>query len=388
MVVQAVLDDREVALAAALDEVLRTLSSIPGGQRAKGPPPLQHRRERLALGDVLLRQDDGARAGSIITILVERKTQADLLASVTDGRLVEQCHRMEGWQAQGVEDGGGATEERWIVLLVEDGGCDEPRQRHHRWFLKVYLQSALHWGEGVRRLVLRTRDVTESALLLLTLHKTVRAFGGALPPPPSAATEDGVPPAVVVALPVRGPGPVYLRQLRCIQGVSTDRARLIAGLYPSLRDLVLATATTEGAAAVQACLAVALRNRPLAGRVVAAVSGAATTTTTKDDDGDAPCRPAKRPRHGAPVRRLAGPRHGKRGPVDTVQSADGAQPAGFRLAAVRAAALRDGVGHAPAPVRSSSTVDDDPAPHDGPPSRVVDAPDPAPALCACSGPRE
>ena len=78
---------------------------------------------------------------------------------------------MEAWVAQ-VEDN---LPQRWMVLLVEGGGQQNADVGALRHFLKVVLQCNIR-ARGhatARSLVMQTASVRESALLLLTLHKTI-----------------------------------------------------------------------------------------------------------------------------------------------------------------------------------------------------------------------
>lgn len=73
--------------------------------RAKlGEEKIEHEWQKLPCGDFLVSRADGVR------ILVERKTWADLGASLADGRLFNQLQRCLDWR-QGPE--------YWSVLLIE-----------------------------------------------------------------------------------------------------------------------------------------------------------------------------------------------------------------------------------------------------------------------------
>ena len=68
------------------------------------------------MGDVLIQNGDGS--GPLV--VVERKQVNDLMNSLFDGRLAEQCSRMRLWQT---EQGDG---EAWLVVLIE--GATDPDQ--------------------------------------------------------------------------------------------------------------------------------------------------------------------------------------------------------------------------------------------------------------------
>lgn len=111
-----------------------------------------------------------------------------------------------------------------------------------------------------RRLVVRTRDMDESALLLLTLVKTVGA---------AAASQRSADWVVAPPPPRRCTGSVYLRQLCCVDGVSPARAQTIARSHPTMPELV--DAVRKDPDAVATALGQALRNAPLGRRVVDAL---------------------------------------------------------------------------------------------------------------------
>ena len=78
---------------------------------------------------------------------------------------------MVGWMHE--------DEDHWVVVVVEGGPFHQSsswpmgRRRH---FVKVVLQQALLAAAQAppRGLVMRTSDLCETVLLLLTLHKTIR----------------------------------------------------------------------------------------------------------------------------------------------------------------------------------------------------------------------
>ena len=222
---------------------------------------------QLPLGDIMVKD-------ATTVILVERKTHEDLMSSLFDGRLEEQVARLEEWASE-------EEEGRWVVLLVEGGGGRPTgpvvvsRLRH---FIKVVLQQTLRASSRRRHLVLRTADLRETVLLLLTLHKTILS---------TTATPPGASNNVMLRLPsrmscTRSPTDVYLRQLCCIPGVSPARARNIQKLFPHWRALVEATGG-GGGAAVLSSLARAIRSRPAAQRLVDLV---VLTTADQDVDND------------------------------------------------------------------------------------------------------
>ena len=60
--------------------------------------------EALNLGDVMLRYND------VVKIIIERKTLTDLIASIKDGRYIEQCLRLQN---------NGLCHNHHIIYLIE-----------------------------------------------------------------------------------------------------------------------------------------------------------------------------------------------------------------------------------------------------------------------------
>lgn len=262
VVVHLTLDDRERALSAALE------AAIHAHPRGRAAFVLETR--RLVLGDVSLRAPDAPDA----EILVERKREDDLMASLFDGRLSEQGARLVAHAAAERARG----RRCWIVLLVEGGGrpatsapppLPSPEARH-------LLKTLVSLAADPAHLCLRAADVIESAAYLLTLWKTL-----VLARPSDASAGDPLPP------PPRRTGPIYNRQLACVPGMSPARARLVRDLYPTC--VALCAAVQSDAAGVAARLGEALRNRPLGERLVAALL-----------DNPEPPPHAKRPRPESP----------------------------------------------------------------------------------------
>lgn len=269
-VVQATFDDRERELVAAFKAVLAGLD-----RAADFPITVT----RLPLGDVQLVGEGGVR------VLVERKRDDDLMASLFDGRLEEQSARLGAWCA--------ADDRHWVVVLVENHHTNQQSNINvpwHRHFLKTLVQEQAGALRRPRRLCLRTTGPPESALLLLTLWKTLTTHHGSdtadlplvLPPPP------------------RRHGSTYVRQLACVPGISPARARLIAERYPGGVAALCAAAATD-AALVHDTLTGIINNRPAVTRLLQAVM-----TGTADAEGGANAVPKphrKRPRNVHTTRR-------------------------------------------------------------------------------------
>ena len=96
-------DDREHTLKAAF------------AQRIQGRDDIRMESTRLNMGDVVIQKTDTSPL-----IVVERKQVFDLMSSLFDGRLAEQCSRMRQWQAEQTEG------DVWMVMIVE--GAVLPKQ--------------------------------------------------------------------------------------------------------------------------------------------------------------------------------------------------------------------------------------------------------------------
>ena len=221
-------DDREHTLYAAFTKRTTQRADIVAESR------------RLDMGDVLIQKttpDKGTREGPVI--IVERKQVHDMMNSLFDGRLAEQCSRMRQYQ---LEQSAG---EVWIVLVVE--GTASPGQfrgtnpdgkfRHVQdffpkqseqipdGFVKTHLQLVLDSQPNECRLARRTTNEDETAALILTLHKTITAG--------VHCTHS----AMVRSMPRKTRSDIFLRQLCCTQGISQQRAEQIRLHFPTLGEL-------------------------------------------------------------------------------------------------------------------------------------------------------
>lgn len=208
-------------------------------KRIEGRTDVQMECRRLEMGDVLIQNiipDGTTRQGPMI--VVERKQVNDLMSSLFDGRLAEQCSRMRQYQIEQT------TGDVWIVVVVEGlANADlfraqnpDAKFRHSQGrtctydpvaFVKTYLQLAMDAQPSEYRLVLRTTGEEETAALLLTLHKTIWAGAG------------GSHQALVRNMPRKTHSEIFVRHLCCTQGVSVHRAEQIRQRYASLVELHL-----------------------------------------------------------------------------------------------------------------------------------------------------
>lgn len=171
--------------------------------------------KRLNLADILIEpiQPGGA-------VLVERKRVDDLMASLFDGRLVEQCRRLKGARSEnGVR----------TVLIIEGvatprtfARCQHPEIRY-RHFLKVCVQLTM---DSDAPTILRSTSIQETALFLLTLYRTLN--GG------------GVVQNTSQSFPRRTHMHPFVYQLCATRGISERRAHAVLDRFGSVQHLIRA----------------------------------------------------------------------------------------------------------------------------------------------------
>jgi ERCC4-type nuclease len=200
--IEFVFDDRE-------DKLHRTF--IDECATRKSPNPTGIRCERLVLGDIIIYQK------GVIWAVIERKRFDDLISSRFDGRLAEQTIRLRQWQTEtGV----------WLIVIIEgmpDASgksfrvASEPLTRY-RLFLKTYIQCLCDLPVGAPHpdhcLVIRTRDMCETAATLHTLPRTLQG--------PSEHSVNAI--NLVTGPHRRSNGDPFVNQLCCTVGVSVTRA--------------------------------------------------------------------------------------------------------------------------------------------------------------------
>lgn len=163
-----------------------------------------------------------------------------------------------------------------MVILIEalpseahQSGYGDAQRTEQRHRLKTILQLALEATERTRTLVLQTSGLIESALLLLTLDRTIEQFTKV-----SSATQGCIGDAPPIPPPPRRScGDVYLRQLCCVSGISPTRAQCIRGCYPTMGLLCTALAADPNEVAVG--VGRLIRNAPLGRRFVASMTSVA-----------------------------------------------------------------------------------------------------------------
>ena len=206
MNIRVTFDDREHAIKEAFTACIA------------GREDVQMDSRRLDMGDIIIQPAQSTTP----LVVVERKQVTDLMSSLFDGRLAEQCSRMQQWKAEQT------VADVWTVLIVEGcAGADTFRATNpevrYRHFLKTYIQLALDANPVCNHLILRTTSVEETATVLLTLHKTV------------TAGVDGA--NRVLVLPRKSQSDPFVRHLSCTQGVSVQRAMRIRERYQNVFHL-------------------------------------------------------------------------------------------------------------------------------------------------------
>jgi ERCC4-type nuclease len=203
--------------------------------------------KRLLLGDVLIHDSDGA-----VAFAIERKTVADLSASLRDGRFVDQRARLL------------ETYGRERVVYVLEGTDAVWKMAPARGALM-----ALHFRDRVQ--VLRTLDVEETAeaiVKLATLCKEGRADARGAPPcvegPPARRLDTSTPESALAAM------------LCVFTGMSLAKGRAVAKSVGSMRALC-ASVQEDSAAAARSLRDTVCSGRRLgpvlSAKIVAALSG-------------------------------------------------------------------------------------------------------------------
>ena len=286
-------------------------------------------RERLDVGDVVLKTDDGGTA-----LVVERKTWADLASSLTDGRYAEQKARLlavaaaaapaapsneEGEEEEGAEaqhaapaSAPGASSSTIIAVLyvVEGalrgwegavgGAIGGPSRVKNAQLEAALVMTAVRDGIPV----LRTKDTAHTVEVLVYLHGKLRAgelrLGGATAPAPAPpGNGGGFGYAALVKKRKRDnftPAATWAVMLAQPVGMSARKAAAVAAVYPTMA--ALAAATEAELAAV---------------RVPPARGGGGTSTAAAEDhagDGGAAARVDGRHTPPAPPAAAAGRRLG------------------------------------------------------------------------------
>ena len=230
--VGAVVDDREFALAACL----RSRHASLGLSKA-----------RLPIGDVQIVQDGR------VALVLERKTRADLRASLLDGRFADQRSRLV--RQYGLDRCG---------YVVEGGTCWAENESGAEVALMVRDYIRVFWSQSVSD----TADLIARLARSNLTPRSVPPDGSRIPPRAPAAASANASEKAVVSM------------LQSVPGMSRKRSMLVASLYPSMCDLTrsIASDKAETIGKIAECKdgsAGRRFGRTLAQRVVACLTGEA-----------------------------------------------------------------------------------------------------------------
>ena len=200
-----VVDDREQAggLPDALERLLRR------------PPDLR----RLELGDVIV---DGR-------LIIERKTLADLTASIADGRLGRQCSRLAAAARSGCP----------CLILIEGEEEDARTSFAFDAIRAAILSLQLDW----RLPVIQTNDVRDTAGWIVAAARAISDGRAAIATGYRPEAEKPAPPPLRRRRPPRSADPrdVQLAVLCRCPGLGQARARALLDIFGSLQAVRTAT---------------------------------------------------------------------------------------------------------------------------------------------------
>lgn len=163
----------------------------------------------LAVGDIELRDDDGTPR-----LTLERKTWADLEASIIDKRWHEQGHRLK------------QLGHRWMYVL--EGRLGKPRL-HPNALRGAILNAQIR--DGSQFIVMK--NLADTAKLCTELHRRFHSTkkGTGLSAPKLSVAGDGADGVVSKSKRMRECDTILQRQLMCIPKVSEPIARLLTDTF-------------------------------------------------------------------------------------------------------------------------------------------------------------
>ena len=226
MRVRLLVDSREKAL-------YTSMAGLVAASELKKSVDLQSK--TLNLGDIQVILEDSEK-GVIRDIVVERKTQADMLGSIFDGRYREQKARLLS-----------NVENKNICYVIEGDDICQSVQRKAKNMSTAYLN--MIFRDDIH--LIFTRDVRETAILLVTLAtKMLEKPANYTPTDVSAANTDYTSRLKLKAKKNHNitPENCFIMQLAQIPSVSNIIAKKIAAVFPtpaSLVDAMRACPTTS-----------------------------------------------------------------------------------------------------------------------------------------------
>lgn len=174
--------------------------------------------KQLDIGDIFLCYRDK-------TWIIERKTVADFLASIKDGRYKEQKQRLL------------ASRQDCMYLIEGDDIMCTRNERYQATLTSAYIYTM--YRDGLR--VVFVKNITDTCTFILTLCTKI------LDKPEYFMIDNAHTPDYIDCVKIKTtkidnitPENCYLMQLAQIPGISAVIAKNICKLYPTMRDLVLA----------------------------------------------------------------------------------------------------------------------------------------------------
>jgi ERCC4-type nuclease len=212
---ELIIDNREHELIRVLDE--RNIT---------------HSVEMLELGDIVIRGGDGK-----IVFVIERKTIADLKASICDGRSREQKARLMNC----------GIDTKRIMYLVEGGLSKRLNENISGMSVSTLLGSIINTQLRDGIMVHRTMSVSETATFIERLYQkllenTEKYFTNTC----SSGTDVGYASTLKTKKNANiTPNVWFIQQLSLVPQVTEKTAKVILEKYPTVRSLILAYENTE-----------------------------------------------------------------------------------------------------------------------------------------------
>ena len=184
--------------------------------------------EQLEVGDIIFRMSSGDKKK---ICFIERKTNGDYAASITDGRLKNQSLRIAQLRKE--------NPDIIIIYLIEGPFLNKDHRFPNGITRDSLYSSIINKVVRDRYIIYRTANPTDTALFVGKLYDKLPEH---INPLKGENKDERLEYLKTIKLSKKEnmtPENCYLCQLSQIPGVSIDMANLVAKLYPSLRDLIL-----------------------------------------------------------------------------------------------------------------------------------------------------
>lgn len=188
--------------------------------------------KQLDIGDIYLCYND-------FTLIIERKTVADLLASIKDGRYKEQKQRLLG------------NGQKCMYVIEGDDIICSRNERHQAMLTSAYIYTMFR--DNIR--VVFVKNIIDTCTLILTLCSKI------LDKPEHFLHDDQSTLDYIDCVKIKTkkidnitPDNCYIMQLAQIPGISTVIAKNIQKTYPTMKDLIFALEKAEDKSAKLAML--------------------------------------------------------------------------------------------------------------------------------------